>query len=164
MRKSTGLNHMSQQHQPPHVHAMHLPETHQSVHSQLSDTNELVFEHVLGVRQAALQKPPPRVRTGNPFADSEEDLDRDDDSHHPVSVAAQQDLEDSHSPVAAPLHTRNIPEQQQPLNHTEFGTESAWDAISGAAVPVPNSSGGRQVRRLSPSSKSGCCSTAMPLY
>lgn len=153
---------MSQQPQPPHVHAMHHPERHHSILSQLSDTNELLFEHVQGSRQGALHKPPPRV-TGNPFADPEEGLDQVDDSHHPASVAAQQELEDTHSPVAAPLHTHNLPEPQQPLSYTEFGSESAWDATSAVAVPVPNSNGGRQVRRLSPSSKSGCCSTAMPL-
>ena len=153
VRKSMGLSHRSQQHQPPHVHAMHHPERHHSVRTQLSETNELLFEHVQGVRQAAQQRPPPRV-TGNPFADPEEDLDHDDDSHTPAPVAAQQESEDRHSPVAAPLHSRNVAEQQQPLDCTEFGAESAWDAISPAAAPVPNSNEGRQVWRLSPSSNS----------
>lgn len=151
MRQSMGLTHKSQQHQPPHVHAMHHPERHHSVRSQLSETNELVFEHVQGVRQAAQQQPPPRV-TGNPFADPEEDSDHDDESQNPACVAAQQESENTHSPVAGPLHSRTVAEQQQPLDYTESGAESAWGAVSAAPAPVPNSNGGRQVSRLFPCS------------
>lgn len=149
---------MSQQHQQPHVHAMHHP---QSVLSQLSETNELLLEHVQGVRQAAQQRPPPRV-TGNPFADPEEGstYDDDDDSHHPASVAAQQepanDKLSSNFPVSALPHTYNVPGQQQSFSYPEFEAESAWDASSVAAAPVATSNEESQVWRLSHSCKSGC--------
>ena len=154
VRKSMGLNHMSQQHQLPHAHAMHRPERHHSVRSQLSETNELLFEHAQGVRQAAQQRPQPRV-TGNPFADPEEGSDHDDDSHSAASATAQQEPKDSHSPATAPLHACNVSEHQQPSSCRQFGAESAWDAISAAAAPLPHSSEGSQVRCLSPSKSFG---------
>lgn len=149
VRKSRGLNHTSQQHQQPPVHAMHHP---QSVHSQLSETNELLLEHVQGVRQAAQQRPPPCM-TGNPFADPEEGSAYDDDdvdSHHPASMAAQQEPASnklsSISPVSALPHTYSVSGQQQPSSYPKFEAESAWDASSVAAAPVANGNEGTQVR------------------
>ena len=156
IRKSRGLNHKSQQQQQqPPVHALHHPH---SVCSQLSETNELLLEHVQGIRQAAQQRPPPHV-TGNPFADPEAGSTYDDDdcSHHPASVAAQQepanDKLSSNCPVSALPHAYNVSEQQQPFSYPEFQAESAWDASSVAAAPAANSNEGTQVRRLSHSSK-----------
>lgn len=141
---------MPQQHQQPHVHAMHHP---QSIRSQLSETNELLLERVQGVRQAAQQRPPPRV-TGNPFADPEEGSTYDDDdTYHPASVAAQQepanDKLSSIAPVSALPHTFNVSGQQQAFSYPEFEAESAWDASSVVAAPVTSSNEGTQVRRLS---------------
>ena len=145
---------MSQQHQQPHLHALHKPERQQSVRSHLSKTDELLFQHVQGVKLAAQQRPQPRV-TGNPFADPEDmsEHDDDDDSHHPAVSAAQPDPGenqlDSQLPASAPLHSHDAPGQQQPVIYTDFVGKSAWDAISVPAPPAAMSNEGSEVGRYS---------------
>lgn len=146
MRKSMGLHHMVQQHQQPLLDAIQKPDRQQSVRSQLSETNELVLEHFQGVRQAAAQRPLPRV-TGNPFADPE-DCDPDGNSHLSAPVAAQHEPEDtmlcSQLLTSHPCYRHEASVEPQPFAYTDVGTESAWDAVSASA----NTNESSQVRRL----------------
>ena len=143
LQSSKGLQQWRQQHA---VHKLARP---QSVRSQLSETNDLLLEHVQGARQAVKQRPPPRV-TGNPFADPEQSPSIDPENH-PAPAASQQDpftdMEHSDSHAPAGLPQLSYADQQQSYQFANLGGESAWDAVSAPTASADTSSA-QEVRRL----------------
>ena len=163
MRKSMGPQQHQQQYQQQQRNNKQLqtlvvqkPEKAQSAHNQLSETNDLLLERINSTKQAAKQRPAPRV-TGNPFADPEEFPD-DSAERNCIDVAAAQqpalqDGHDNHVHTSAQPQMQDDTVQQQPYQQMNFGAESAWDAISASALAADNTSIAEEVGPL-------CCQLA----
>ena len=148
-----GLQQLQQQHhnKQPQKLVVQKPQTAQSVHSQLSETNDLLLERVHSAKQAARQRPARRV-TGNPFADPEQFSDDNAESSGFDTAAAQeaalQDGDDTHVHTSAQPQMQVGTLPQQPCQQTALGTMSAWDAISNSARAADSNSIAEEARAL----------------